>query len=68
MDFEDGEEPVEFLCEACDAIFTEPGEVTEEIIREHYEEGGFERVPASAFERIGDPCCPECGSQFYERQ
>lgn len=35
--------------------------LTEEQVREHFENGGFDS-PESALEKVGAPYCPECDS------
>lgn len=50
-----------YQCLDCSAFFDAPSEVTEEMIIEHAQAGGFSGDDVD-LSRVGEDICPECGS------
>lgn len=49
-----------FICNDCSEVFEDPVELTEDDIRDHFENGGFSHVPQHALDRAGTHVCPAC--------
>lgn len=50
-----------YQCSDCMSFFESPEEITEEMIIEHAQAGGFSGDDVD-LSRVGQEICPECGS------